>query len=304
MPHAGDQERSTGGQSLASGGLGLWDGERWSLVGGAVVQGTVTCVAVAGQGEHGGDSTAHHLVYVAGRFGMVGDVQASNIAVYNHTSRRWKALGPGLKARDIFALAVWPGVGNSRHSLFAVGSISHAGDLLLGNLGRWRAETETWHPMRNVNGIIRAAAVMHSRLYIGGDFTVAGGQPAAAIAYTNLTEHEVDRGAAVKWREVGAGVQGNVHALRPVAGCLYVGGRIDSVGDHEGIKPANNVARWCVLKENIAYPGRKSLRQEVWEPVDGLDHSGGTVLAIAGADPLMGTDLLWSEVGGFGSRVV
>ena len=289
MRGTGEQGRSSGGESLASGGLGLWDGEKWSLVGGAAVQGTVTCSAVAGHGELAGDAAGHHLLYVAGRFRMVGDVPVSNIAVFDHTSQRWKALGPGLKARDIFALTVWPGEGGSRstHSLFAVGSISHAGDVLLGNVGRWRSETETWHPMRNVNGIVRAAAVMHSRLYIGGDFTVAGGQPAAAIAYTDLQEQHAERGAAVQWREVGVGVQGNVHALRAVAGCLYVGGRIDSVGDHQGIKPANNVARWCVLPEmhNV------SLRQEAWGPVDGLDYSGGTVLAIAGADPKIGTDL-------------
>ena len=255
------------------------------------MQGAATCLAVAGEGESGGDASGHHLLYVAGRFRMVGDMAALNIAMYNYTSQRWAALGAGLRARDIFALAVAPGVGGNSHTLFAVGSISHAGDVLLGNVGRWHPPTQTWHPMRHVNGIVRAAAVMHSRLYIGGDFTVAGGQPAASIAYTHLEPAE-ESGATggsspVQWREVGIGVQGNVHVLRPIAGCMYVGGRIDSVGDHEGIKPANNVARWCVVDGNAA-----QLRQEKWEPVEGLHDAGGTVQTIAGADPLIGADLL------------
>ena len=82
----------------------------------------------------------------------------------------------------------------------------------------------------------------------------------------------------VEWREVGVGVKGNVHVLRAIAGCACVGGRIDSVGDHEGVKVATNAARWCV-----AGPGSQ-LGQEKWEPIEGMNNAGGTVLAIAGTD--------------------
>ena len=139
--------------------------------------------------------------------------------------------------------------------------------------------------MKNVNGIVRAAAVMDSRLFIGGDFTVAGGQPVAAIAYTDIHDVNAADDARVRWREVGVGVQGNVHVLLAVEGCLYVGGRIDSVGDHQGVKPANNVARWCVPRPE------SPLQQERWEPVQGLDRSGGTVMAMAIADVSLGPDL-------------
>ena len=294
------QSAEAGGLSVVSGGLGLWDGHRWDLVGGSAVRGTVTCLATAGSNEPGGDSHGHHLLYVAGRFRYVGDVAALNIAVFNQTSQRWQALGAGLRARDIYALAVaLPANASANvsgaaggasgtdemHSVFAVGSISHAGELLLGNVARWRAQFQTWHPMKNVNGIVRAAAVMDSRLFIGGDFTVAGGQPVAAIAYTDIDDANAADDARVRWREVGVGVQGNVHVLLAVEGCLYVGGRIDSVGDHQGVKPANNVARWCVPRPE------SPLQQERWEPVQGLDRSGGTVMAMAIADVSLGPDL-------------
>jgi len=291
------QGKEGGGKSLASGGLGVWDGHQWGLLGHVPVQGSVTCLAVTVQEEalsSGGQSNAAqphasaHLLYIAGRFGRVGSVAASNIAVYNHLTQSWKALGRGLRARDVFALTVAPGFGDQGHSLFAVGSISHAGDVLVGNVARWRASTQSWHPMRNVNGIVRAAAVMHSRLYIGGDFSVAGDQPAAAIAYTDLDQRDSGNTSAIVWHQLGVGVQGNVHVLRGIAGCMYVGGRIDSVGDYRGIKAANNIARWCV-RSRTSEPLHHHPR---WEPVKGLDTSGGTVLAIAAADVTLGSDLL------------
>ena len=285
--HVDLQDERSGGQSLASGGLGVWDGEAWSLLGGVAIEGTVTCMASAGRGELEGaaEGGEDHLLYVAGRFELAGEVEALNVAVYDSSQNRWKALGPGLRARDIFALAIWPAGAADLHSLFAVGSISRAGDVLLGNVARWRAQDETWHPMRNVNGLVRAAAVMGSRLFIGGDFTVAGGQPAAAIAVADIAARDSGNNSFVVWREVGDGVQGNVHVLRALADCLYVGGRIDSVGDHEGIKPATNVARWCVAGQGAP------LGQERWEPVEGMSNAGGTVLAIAGADSSIGPNL-------------
>jgi len=298
------QGESEGGKSLTSGGLGVWDGVRWSLLSNVAVQGTVTCLAVAGHGEGGGSGFAPghvlyrssgdrgHLLYIAGRFAMVGRVSALNIAVYNHLTHRWSALGGGLRARDVFALAVSRAVGDQGHSVFAVGSISHAGSIVVGNVAEWRHRSETWHPMRNVNGLVRAAAVMHRRLYIGGDFTVAGAQPAAGIAYT-LLDHPgpaTTEVAEVEWRQVGAGLQGNVHVLQAIAGCLYVGGRIDRVADDEGIKPANNIARWCV--RSATGDGTLRQRQERWEAVKGLDTSGGSVLAIAPADSTLPSDLV------------
>ena len=283
-------------KAVKSGGLGKWDGEKWSLVGGATVNGVVTCMAVASLNEPGFE--AQQLLYVAGRFRQVGDVPALNIAAYNFVTQRWRALSQGLRARDVYALAVSPRLNSSHHSLFAVGSISHAGDLDLGNVGMWRSESETWHPMRNVNGVVRAAAVMDGRLFIGGDFTAAGGEAIAAIAYTNIHEPGMDisgntctldaiagcANSSFVWRRVGVGVQGNVHVLRAVTGCMYVGGRFDSVGDHEGIKSANNIARWCTL------PSESPFHTEKWEPVQGLDNAGGTVLAIVGADPQLGNE--------------
>jgi hypothetical protein len=82
-----------------------------------------------------------------------------------------------------------------------------------------------------VDGPVTAVAMTGDRIYAGGLFNNAGGQPAANIAY-----HE---GAV--WLPMGAGVNGQVYAIAlDSLGRVYVGGEFTTAGGAS----ANYIARW------------------------------------------------------------
>ena len=78
--------------------------------------------------------------------------------------------------------------------------------------------------------VVRALADFGGDLYAAGEFTLAGGQPAANVA----------RWDGADWHPLGEGVDGAVHALLVDSGLLYVGGDFT----HAGGLPAAGVARW------------------------------------------------------------
>ena len=81
-----------------------------------------------------------------------------------------------------------------------------------------------------VNGEVFALVGRGTDLFVGGDFTLAGGCPASGIA----------RWDGSNWFSLGDGVSGSVYSLAFLETNLYVGGLFNSAG---GI-PATNIAMW------------------------------------------------------------
>jgi len=85
-----------------------------------------------------------------------------------------------------------------------------------------------------VNRYVAALAVIGSDLYVGGDFTVAGGVPANHVARWNGSS----------WSSLGVGAENGVNdtvlALTVIGTDLYVGGKFTQAGSIL----ANRVARW------------------------------------------------------------
>src|SRR5690606_32420566 len=109
--------------------------------------------------------------------------------------------------------------------------------IVLGLLGRAHAQPVDahWDPQFGANGLNDYAYAMvpaaDGSVYVGGEFTEAGGTPANGVAWWD--------GAA--WHALGDGVDGEVHALAfGPDGTLYVGGNFDTAGG----KPASHVAMW------------------------------------------------------------
>jgi hypothetical protein len=81
-----------------------------------------------------------------------------------------------------------------------------------------------------VNGSIKALAVSGSNLYVGGQFTSAGGNNATNVAKWDGS----------KWSALGSGVNGSVSALAVSGSDLYVAGAFTMAGGNN----ANYVAKW------------------------------------------------------------
>ncbi len=104
-------------------------------------------------------------------------------------------------------------------------------DGITGAATNWDAQISAANPTPPANSIpvVRAMAVDGSTLYIGGQFTSAGGQPRAMVAAVDL-----DTGLALPWNPTVAGDQYTapvVNALATNADTVFISGYFLSVGN-------------------------------------------------------------------------
>jgi hypothetical protein len=203
---------TTAGGVLAT-NIAKWNGSNWSALGSGMDR-PVLALAVSGSD-----------LYAGGYFTTAGAASAINIAKWNGSS--WSALGSGTGGvGDLFvhALAV------SGSDLYAGGSFTTAGGVLATNIAKWNGSS--WSALGSGMAIsgagmpyVHALAVSGSDLYVGGEFTSAGG-----IAATNIAKWD-----GSSWSAMGSGV-GNpdsyqgVFALAVSGSDLYVGGNFTSAG--------------------------------------------------------------------------
>jgi hypothetical protein len=289
--YAGGSFTDAGGDADAD-RIAMWSSPSWSSVGGA---------------GSGVDSTVYDIAFnelgqltVAGNFSDAGgDADADGIAVWHHGT--WNSIGgvgsslsSGVKslARD------------GRGDLFAGGVFENVGRSQADYLAQWSG-TE-WNPVTNatlprgggLNSTVHALALdSDGRLYAGGEFGRAGGDPAAEyFAVWDGTE----------WSALGgpsAAFDGYVFAaVFDLAGDLIVGGEFQQAG---GDPDANMIARWNGASwESVggsSYAFNSSVRVLVLGP-DGLIYAGGEFEDVGGdpdADYLVRWDgLAWTGLGG------
>ena len=220
-----------GGQFVNAGGvtannIAKWNGTTWSALGSGVDQ-QIFALAVDGAGN----------LYAGGQFFNAGGTSANFIAKWDGITSTWSALGSGLN-NPVQALAL------DGTNLYVGGIFTTAGGNPASNIALWNGSA--WStlgtglskvppgpgPGPNVNALVLDG----TNLYVGGNFTHAGGNPASNIALWN--------GSA--WSALGTGViQGGggvafVNALAVDGGKLYAGGLFTTAGGN----PAWNIARW------------------------------------------------------------
>ena len=222
--YAGGMFGSAGG--VAANNIAIWNGASWSPLGSGVTGlsgGYVFALAVSGTN-----------LYVGGLFTNAGGVPANNIAVWNGSS--WSAVGSGVGIGSpdrVTALAV------SGTNLYVGGSFTNVGSVAANNIAVWNGSS--WSTLAGgvsspygvkggYSGNVESLVVSGTNLYVGGEFTSAGGVPANNIAVWN----------GASWSTVDGGVNGSVGAMLLNGTNLYVGGGFTDAGD----VPANDIAVW------------------------------------------------------------
>jgi uncharacterized membrane protein len=182
-------------------------------------------------------------VYVGGGFTSAGGVSANNVARFNTQTNTWSSLGTGSQNGvngGVEALAV---VGNE---VYVGGFFTSAGGVSANRVARFNTQTNTWSSLgtgssNGVDSLVFALAVVGNEVYVGGEFTSAGGVRANGVARFNTQTNT--------WSTLGTGsqngvsvdgVSGGVYALAVSGNEVYVGGRFISAGGVSAIC----VARW------------------------------------------------------------
>jgi hypothetical protein len=155
-----------------TGYIAKWNGSAWSALGGGA-SGPVWALAVSGTDLYvGGDYSS---VYSSGSTAVTG---TRNIAKWNGSA--WSALGGGTSS-IVRALAVSGTdlyVGGQFGSVYSSGTTTVTGT---GYIAKWNGSA--WSALGSgVNNTVFALAVSGTDLYVGGQFTLAGGKVSAYLA--------------------------------------------------------------------------------------------------------------------------
>lgn len=195
------------------------------------VRGTVHAVAFYDDGSGVGPQ-----LYAGGEFDLAGTVPTTGIARWDGT--RWWDLGAGVDG-VVLALAVHDE--GSGPVLFVGGDFDSAGGVPANHLARW--DGSTWSAVGGgTNGAVRALAqhtdpMYGTGLYVGGDFTNAGGLTAPYLA----------RWQGGAWSSLAPNpLNGPVHALLGVEFLPGHGTNLVAGGEftHVGGMQVGHVARW------------------------------------------------------------
>jgi len=200
------------------------------------VNGEVRALAVVG-----------NEVYVGGAFTFAGGVSANYVARFNTQTNTWSTLGTGSSNGVNFYVNALAVVGNE---VYVGGGFTSAGGVSANRVARFNTQTNTWSTLGtgSSNGVsggnfpyVSALAVVGNEVFVGGDFTEAGGVSANNVARFNTQTNT--------WSSLGTGssngVSGGflspaVNALAVVGNEVFVGGNFTEAG---GVS-ANNVARF------------------------------------------------------------
>lgn len=240
------------GNLLAS-NIARWDGASWASLGGGVWPAWVDAMLPFDPGLFSGGGPE---LYVGGSFSSAGGSSHPFFAIWNAPFWGSPAAGPN---NNVLALEVFEG--RDGRSIVAGGSFSVAGGVSVGrivSLGEGG-----WMPLgsgvdgvlvRVVRAIVNANDGIGRMLYVGGEFTTAGGVVANSIA-------RWDGGA---WHAVGDGVsiEPGLFNLRPsvqaivefddgTGTAVFVGGQFD----HAGTVPVSGIARWRCRPKVSCGPG-------------------------------------------------
>jgi hypothetical protein len=254
--------------------IALWDGA-WHAVGGNVfsnpgggVDSNVYSLAY---------SSAESSIYVGGFFMTTEPYTANRIARWSIGDGEWYALGNSVNG-TVYAIGV------SGDDIYLGGNFTSAGGVPAIGIARWNKATQTWSGLGSgLDGctglsctpVVYAIKVVGDLVYVGGNFTKAGGASASRIAVWDLTSQS--------WSTLGDGVFGCSGLfcstyVRAICSSSYygiiVGGRFDYAGSSSNL--ANNIAVWSQVGWSVLGDGTNGTVYVVQNPASFYVDIGGT----------------------------
>ena len=235
-------------------GVGLAVGLMLSAVPGGVGPGTAFGQSAAGEwlprfAGLGADKIVSALtvadlgdgpsLYAGGGFLVAGGAMVNMVARLE--GNQWVALGEGIDLSQGMVWSLTEYDDGSGPALYVAGDFTGAAGKVVNHIAKW--DGQEWWPLgEGMNGTIRGALAVYDdgngpALYAGGDFWIAGGQPANHIAKWDGNE----------WHALGEGVDGIAHSVRALVvhddgtgPALFVGGNFSTAGG----QPAVGIAKW------------------------------------------------------------
>lgn len=229
---------------------------------------------------------------LAGQFSAVDGVAANNIIGWD--GDEWFTLGEGLNG-TVYDLALV-----FSNQIVAVGEFSLYDDPDRQNVALWDGEQWLGLQIGDMNGAVFTVTTLAytSRLYLGGEFSMANGDP----SYQNLAYLQYGWGSGLfsMWNDEGAfSVDGPVYDLQLNGEALLVAGEFSMTGtmsdNPEHILSAGNLAYWndneawtttlevdlpvvrsVFIKDGFLYAGGgelgriEVLNAGVWQPIGGV----------------------------------
>ncbi len=280
---------------LPTGAIAKWNGTSWSSLGSFANPQFVFALHVF---DDGGGAR----LYAGGYFGSLGGIGAHNIAAFDGSS--WSTLG---STRGVFgdmrtSLAFDDGSGPA---LFVGGDMSSVGEVPVHAIGKWNGAS--WSdvgggvtgspnpPNASLPGHVYAICAFDDgsgdALYVGGDFSHAGGVPATCVAKWDgaswsavgspfvepvralavfddgsgpqlyaggemAAQQFIARWNGVAWQSLGVGVDNQVYALEVFddgsGPALFVGGAFSIAGGSSAVGIAKWSGSWSALGAGTA----------------------------------------------------
>lgn len=221
-------------------------------------------------------------LYVTGDFTQAGGGSANRIAKVIHSGGTvWTALSTGLNAPG-HAIAI-PAIAftASVENIYVGGEFTTAGAVTVNGVAMWNEVSDTWSALGATPGVAGGGADVFAlvfgsdgKLYVGGDFTSAGGVTANRIA---VWDPETST-----WSTLGVGFNGTVRCLCfDEKGWLYAGGDFTTAG---GVT-ANRIAVWngVVWKPLGTGAPENSVKGVAYNPINKLLYAAGTFRSMGGA---------------------
>ena len=220
------------------------------------------------------------------------NIQTNYIAYYNVNATSWyplmeTVLPYGVKIANISTTRIYAVAYDSNSNMIYVGGdFRNAGGIYANNIAMYDVGSNIWYPLiqsstqiNGVDNIVRALYWDGSQLYVGGDFTYAGGIQVNYIAKWTGSWSVLNDNSTGSF-----GTNGPVYCITYYYPYVYIGGAFSAVG---GQVTATNVASWDI--SNIVWSALYNSYSN--EGVDGTvyailhNYSGifGTAVIIGGS---------------------